>query len=97
MIDTNKYKGHTKGGWGIEPNGWQVYAYVGHDICRIGGSPNGRVDAQLIADAPLLLEEVKRLRKGIRGIIGEMQEWTEDQVGKPLFRMFIDELKEVIE
>ncbi len=61
---------------------------------------NWNIHAQnykLIADAPLLLEEVKRLRKGIRHIIEEMQTWTEEQVGKPLFRMFIDELKEVIE
>jgi hypothetical protein len=63
MIDTDKYEGHTKGGWGIEPNGWQVYAYVGYDICSVGGSPNRRVDAQLIADAPLLLAEVERLRE----------------------------------
>jgi hypothetical protein len=84
MIDTDKYEGHTKGGWGIEPNGWQVYAYVGHDICRIGGSPNGRVDAQLIADAPLLLEEIKRLRKGI---IDFANKWKHNYSTKELLEM----------
>ena len=51
----------------------------------------------LLADAPLLLEEVKRLRRGIRDIIEEMQEWTDDEAGAILKNVFIDELKEVIE
>ena len=51
----------------------------------------------LLADAPLLLAEVERLRKGIRDIIEEMQTWTEDQAGAILKNVFIDELKKVIE
>jgi hypothetical protein len=81
MIDTDKYKGHTKGGWGIEPNGWQVYAYVGYDICSVGGSPNRRVDAQLIADAPLLLAEVKRLSERLKEANDDewhRREWVEN-------------------
>ena len=70
MIDTDKYEGHTEGPWKwsysddvaaqllIIPNGNDG---VGNGVC-IG---LGLADAQLIADAPLLLEEVKRLRKGI--------------------------------
>ena len=74
MIDTDKYEGHSKGdnelGWRINNN------FVSNDKC-----PNDRyiayvqgdkvmefsdADANLIADAPLLLAEVKRLREGIK-------------------------------
>ena len=70
MIDTDKYEGHSKGdnelGWRINNN------FVSNDKC-----PNDRyiayvqgdkvmefsdADANLIADAPLLLAEVKRMR-----------------------------------
>ena len=47
MIDTNKYEGHT-------PAPWDKLS----EYC-----PVGSIDKQLIADAPLLLEEVKRLRE----------------------------------
>jgi len=54
MIDTDKYKGHTEGPWDANaPLG--IYLKVGQTISA--------ADAQLIADAPLLLEEVKRLRE----------------------------------
>tara|TARA_R100001015_G_C4616744_1_gene172942 strand:+ start:52 stop:318 length:267 start_codon:yes stop_codon:yes gene_type:complete len=46
MIDTDKYEGHT-------PAPWDKLS----EYC-----PVGSIDKQLIADAPLLLEEVKRLR-----------------------------------
>ena len=59
MIDIEKY-GNTGRRWNIEPNGWQIYAYCGNNICSMD-SPNP-ADAQLVADAPLLLAEVKRLR-----------------------------------
>ena len=45
MIDTDKYEGHT-------PAPWDRLS----EYC-----PVGRIDRQLIADAPLLLQEVKRL------------------------------------
>ena len=79
MIDTDKYEGHTKGdnevGWRIlgdnfvvndkSPNNrFIAYAQVnndgGHTIVGFSDA-----DANLIADAPLLLAEVKRLRKAI--------------------------------
>lgn len=49
MIDTDKYEGHT-------PAPWDKLS----EYC-----PVGSIDKQLIADAPLLLEEVKRLREDI--------------------------------
>ena len=53
MIDTDKYEGHTLAEhWDFSI--WGITMPTGFDA-----------DAQLIADAPLLLAEVKRLREGI--------------------------------
>ena len=72
MIDTNKYEGHTEGPWyaGEEEvedgEAWTVrggehWVVMESDGClRIDWK---KEDALLAADAPLLLEEVKRLRK----------------------------------
>tara|TARA_R100000805_G_C3590137_1_gene92242 strand:+ start:470 stop:787 length:318 start_codon:yes stop_codon:yes gene_type:complete len=75
MIDTEKYEGHTEGPWEAdlddEGKRW-VDAYDDEgdiNLCRI--TNGNKADAQLIADAPLLLEEVKRLRDGIRGILSD--------------------------
>ena len=63
MIDTDKYEGHTEGPWDV---------YGPHPLFRSGAFddegvgedlPFTRVDMKLIADAPLLLAEVKRLRE----------------------------------
>ena len=63
MIDTDKYEGHTEGPW----ESWSDY------IMEKGNSWQEPIaemdfnfkeaDAKLIADAPLLLAEVKRLRE----------------------------------
>jgi hypothetical protein len=50
MIDTSKYEGRTPGQWSVES-------------IRDGSIPWNTADEELCADAPLLLEEVKRLRK----------------------------------
>ena len=52
MIDTDKYEGHNAP--------WKVIECI--DDIRVVGEVND-IDALLIADAPLLLAEVKRLRK----------------------------------
>jgi hypothetical protein len=81
MIDTDKYKRHTKGdnevGWRIvgdnfvmndkSPTRFIAYVQVNNDgeHTIVGFSD---ADAQLIADAPLLLEEIKRLRKEIEEV-----------------------------
>ena len=70
MIDTDKYEGHTEGPWMVccedqkspHPPKWiqadekSVCSHM-EDVTEI--------DIQLIADAPLLLAEVKRLREEI--------------------------------
>ena len=61
MIDTDKYEGHT-------PAPWEIYGerICAQDACSLGNVGGDiatvidEVNAQLIADAPLLLEEVKR-------------------------------------
>jgi len=81
MINTDNYKRHTKGdnevGWRIvgdnfvmndkSPTRFIAYVQVNNDgeHTIVGFSD---ADAQLIADAPLLLEEIKRLRKEIEEV-----------------------------
>tara|TARA_R100000388_G_scaffold92463_1_gene75540 strand:- start:124 stop:465 length:342 start_codon:yes stop_codon:yes gene_type:complete len=70
MIDTDKYEGHTEGPWvALNDNAVKTpkhddpYAFIerrnddGYVVAL------SKADAQLIADAPLLLAEVKRLRE----------------------------------
>jgi len=73
MIDTDKYEGHTKGddevGWRINNNfvsngkcsNDRYIAYVQAFEDKVIEFSDA--DANLIADAPLLLAEVKRLKK----------------------------------
>jgi predicted RNase H-like nuclease (RuvC/YqgF family) len=73
MIDTDKYEGHTEGKWilgeykgrpsisaveDVETPTWM------RSIAR-GLNPSQTADHALIADAPLLLAEVKRLQRDI--------------------------------
>jgi len=64
MIDTDKYEGHTQGHWATttRKGTWVVYTQDNGDVATM----NDYEDTKLIADAPLLLEEVKRLRDGIQ-------------------------------
>ena len=64
MIDTDKYEGHTEGEWILnrsEANPTEFLLKCG-DVTITWLEPS-EADAQLIADAPLLLAEVKRLRE----------------------------------
>ena len=57
MIDTDKYEGHTPAPWKWIIDDKDTYlSCFDNDI---------KADENLIADAPLLLAEVKRLRKAI--------------------------------
>ena len=82
MIDTSKYEGHTPGpwqashdrlehGWIVNNHGWRVYVGEHEKRAEIQNSTFDHDDlseanARLIADAPLLLAEVERLREGIK-------------------------------
>ena len=72
MIDTDKYEGHTEGPWTLsEEYAYELFIYAGDvRLAKMDGNAplhtnqHGNpedVNAQLIADAPLLLAEVKRL------------------------------------
>jgi len=58
MIDTEKYEGHTPAPWYFWCGGVSTGPVSsGEDITK------SEVNGKLIADAPLLLAEIKRLRK----------------------------------
>ena len=67
MIDTDKYEGHTPAPWHIEYEknyGRRVFI-CSKDATILWQCETTHTDALLVADAPLLLEEVKRLREVI--------------------------------
>jgi hypothetical protein len=69
MIDTNKYEGHQLSEFKISVAG-QNHSWVKHQ--QTHGSINTmfvkHATAELIADAPILLAEIKRLRKEITAL-----------------------------
>ena len=73
MIDTDKYEGYTEGPWWIEEvldNGQKSTWLMGNFpqdnmLFYIEPTECNDTDVRLIADAPLLLAEVKRLRERI--------------------------------
>ena len=78
MIDTDKYEGHTEGKWTLEHleddegQQWFEIPAVHYTTKQSGdGSQQEYADARLMADAPLLLEEVKRLREAIITILSK--------------------------
>jgi len=77
MIDTDKYEGHTPAPWMVCCEDSTLYArWIQADEKSVCSDLNDatEVDAQLIADAPLLLEHVKRLTKTLE-LIGENMEY----------------------
>lgn len=69
MIDVDKYEGHTPAPWTIElakAEGGIVRRIIAMNICR--------PDMALLADAPKLLAEVKRLRKLEAAVVGSWME-----------------------
>jgi len=62
IIDTDKYEGHTEGPWAWERGALNVlHVKDSEPMHTLLHDEKKDVDAQLIADAPLLLAEVKRL------------------------------------
>jgi len=102
MIDTDKYEGHNDAPWRTAEG--QPYDDEGShlDIVDANGvlvtetsyfTDNDHPNAQLIADAPLLLAEVKRLRNHIR----RMRHWAEPkmhEVHHDAWRKLHDEIYE---
>jgi len=64
MIDTDKYEGHTEGEWVFKHinSNWYQCDKIGEIHMEDIAIKEASANAQLIADAPLLLAEVKRLR-----------------------------------
>jgi len=64
MIDTDKYEGHTEGPWEFKHinSNWYQCDKIGEMHMEDIAIEEASVNAQLIADAPLLLEAYKRLR-----------------------------------
>jgi hypothetical protein len=75
MIDTDKYEGHTEGPWTwfeynedgldlvVDDDQFKETEVVSRTVMEEVKAPNTKGDALLIADAPLLLAEVERLRE----------------------------------
>ena len=63
MIDTDKYQGHTEGPWAWERGALNVlHVKDSEPMHTLLHDEKKDADAQLIADAPLLLTEIKRMR-----------------------------------
>jgi len=63
MIDTDKYQGHAPAPWSCgqaTETSMDIFGPSGHWLARV--ESHSRNSVYLIADAPLLLEEVKRLK-----------------------------------
>ena len=95
MIDTEKYEGHTSDWKWIdisEQDNFYLHSEYGDIINH--DTPDGK----LAQDAPLLLEEVKRLREGIQDALYLFQEAGNPKMSdKKRLDTICDALLEVIE
>ena len=98
MIDTDKYEGHTEGPWWINHKDgdgatsiWSGTIDEG-DMNHVADVDAHDSDLRLIADAPLLLAEVKRLREAIADVATNMEAADASYMGG-----FIKDLLEAIE
>tara|TARA_R100000353_G_scaffold40661_1_gene32243 strand:+ start:603 stop:935 length:333 start_codon:yes stop_codon:yes gene_type:complete len=76
MIDTGKYRGHTRGPWypHNQDHHGEIMIKVSDDNWKSIGQMRTTADKLLAADAPLLLAEVKRLRKEINQLPIDLHE-----------------------
>jgi len=93
MIDTDKYTGHTPAPWRIEYGDMEQYGETdtvlsGIDVVALDVM---RQDVALLADAPLLLAEVKRIQQDTLKVVSDWfdsdeNEWRrlEQALGLPL-------------
>ena len=79
MIDTDKYTGHTPAPWSFKGYQNLELANETHSVVELHYDPRlrigGVIDMQLIADAPLLLAEVKRLQERVKDLEYEVENW----------------------
>ena len=75
MIDTDKYEGHTEGEWKWYEGARHKSLTGSMRLLMFAEDGNNEhpkpADARLLADAPLLLAEVIRLREGIERLLNE--------------------------
>tara|TARA_R110002020_G_scaffold453823_1_gene668934 strand:- start:6 stop:464 length:459 start_codon:yes stop_codon:yes gene_type:complete len=100
MIDTDKYEGHTEGPWAYCED--EVYAEGNPRIValRAHGTdgeltsklPHRWADFALIAAAPDLLAEVKRLRKQYtelrEALVGDSPNWTQEELIEKVLEIY---------
>jgi len=82
MIDTDKYEGHTPGpllhgAWKLGHSGVSPFVHIGELTIHATNDylqeiDMGDANARLIADAPKLLTEVKRLREAMKTMLDDM-------------------------
>ena len=75
MIDTDKYEGCSKTAWRCVGQPYTELVDVMAEINRNGPDSCTSADLELWADAPLLFEEVKRLRKALDWVRKEETRW----------------------
>ncbi len=88
MIDLDKYEGHTPGPWawddkdycGLDgPDRDAVLTYCDFEGMHLTYGESREANGRLIADAPLLLAEVVRLRRDLDDTIRESQQYRADR------------------
>tara|TARA_R100000656_G_scaffold109936_1_gene81967 strand:+ start:297 stop:602 length:306 start_codon:yes stop_codon:yes gene_type:complete len=101
-MNTDDYEGHTPGPWKltegdqydddwpwldiVAENGYEIQECVGFSDAKPGP------DVRLMVDAPLLLAEVKRLRKNESELLSAIS-----QVRERVYKELIQKMKELIE
>ena len=109
MIDTDKYEGHSPAPWTYtletEDKIWDEHGAVWDKnknclaLVDDGSEQFPDADLKLIADAPLLLQEVKRLRKQLEDCKRQIQftaDWIRDR-GEATHAKELDEFLEWME
>ncbi len=78
MIDTSEYEGHSVGKWRVRTRKgtFTVKDCLGDEVAAV----NDYADARLIADAPLILEEVKELQRQIKLAQGVFESIYDDEL-----------------
>jgi len=102
MIDTDKYTGHSKGPWEWVIPEWgddHIHDSEGNLIAQVTNIDEMQMNARLMADVPLLLAEVKRLRRVIHDVAVDL---TVTNIGGPdgqgaAVRAALNTLSEVVD